>query len=495
MPMRASNIALAQVAEDVDAVERLDLGVEIADAQAELVVVAGQVLGHLLGQRRDQDALVAGGPGPDLGHEVIDLAANGPDLELWVGQAGRADDLLDDAARRSLDLVGAGSRRDVEGLADATLELVEVEGPVVEGRGQAEAVLDEGQLARAVAGVHAADLGDGDVGLVDDGQEVLGEVIEERERRFAGRAAGQVAGVVLDAGAVAELAEHLEVVEGPLLDALGLDGLAEGLEAGDLSGELGLDAGHGRAEGFGGRGEERARVDHDRLEGLADFAEQGVDGQEGLDPAVLELDAVGRVLVAREDLDDIAADAEGAALEVALLALVLDGDELLEEGLPADGLAEGEREAHGVVGLRRADPVDAGDRGDDDDVAAGEQGVRGAEAEPVDLVVDRRFLGDVGVRGGDEGLGLVVVVVADEVLDGVAGEEAAELLVELGGQGLVVGDDQDGAVDLGDDIGHREGLARAGDALEDLVARAGGQARREPVDGLDLVALGGEFGL
>jgi hypothetical protein len=42
---------------------------------------------------------------------------------------------------------------------------------------------------------------------------------------------------------------------------------------------------------------------------------------------------------------------------------------------------------------------------------------------PVDLLVDERVLLDVRVGRGDVGLGLVVVVVADEVVDGVVGEE------------------------------------------------------------------------
>jgi hypothetical protein len=382
----------------------------------------------------------------------------------------------------------------VEGLADAGLELVEIERPVVEGRRQAEAVLDQGQLAGPVAGVHAADLGDGDMGLVDDGQEVPGEIIQQGEGRLAGRAAGQVAGVVLDAGAVAELAQHLEIVKGPLFDAGRFDGLAAGLKEGDLLLELGLDPGRRGAEGLGGRREEGPGVDHDGLEAFADLAEERIDGRDGLDAAVLELDAEGRVGIARKDLDDVAADAERAPLEIGLLALVLDRHEPLEEVLAALGRARVEGEAHRIIGLGGADAVDAGDRGDDDDVAPAEERVRRAETEAIDLVVDGRFLGDVGVRGRDERLRLVIVVIADEVLDGVPGEEAPEFLVELGGQGLVVGDDQHRPVDPGDDVGHGEGLARAGDAFEDLVPRSGRESVGEPVDGLDLVALGDEIG-
>ena len=62
--------------------------------------------------------------------------------------------------------------------------------PVVERGRQPEAVVDQGLLARAVAVVHAADLRDRLVRLVDEGQEVLGEVVEQRVRRRA-RARGR----------------------------------------------------------------------------------------------------------------------------------------------------------------------------------------------------------------------------------------------------------------------------------------------------------------
>ena len=81
-------------------------------------------------------------------------------------------------------------------------------------------------------------------------------------------------------------------------------------------------------------------------------------------------------------------------------------------------------------------------------VAAFEEGARGGEAELVELLVDGGFFFDVEVAGGDVGFGLVVVVVGDEVLDGVAGEEVLELVIELGGEGLVVREDEGGAVGL-----------------------------------------------
>jgi len=63
-------------------------------------------------------------------------------------------------------------------------------------------------------------------------------------------------------------------------------------------------------------------------------------------------------------------------------------------------------------------------------------------------------------------------------------------VVELGGEGLVVREDEGGALDLLDDLGHGEGLAGAGDAEEGLIFFTGGEAGDQLCDGVGLVALG-----
>ena len=67
---------------------------------------------------------------------------------------------------------------------------------------------------------------------------------------------------------------------------------------------------------------------------------------------------------------------------------------------------------------------------------------------PVDLFVDGGVFLDVHVGLGDVGLRLVVIVVADEVLHRVVREELLELAVELGRQGLVVGQTRVGTLSL-----------------------------------------------
>ena len=133
-----------------------------------------------------------------------------------------------------------------------------------------------------------------------------------------------------------------------------------------------------------------------------------------------------------------------------------------------------------LVGAAHA--VDAADRGDDDHVAACEQGRRGGVAQAVDLVVDRRVLLDEGVARRDVRLGLVVVVVADEVLDPIVREELAHLLRQLSGEALVGSEDQRRPLDLLDRPRDRGPLAGAGDA----------EQRLEPVAGTDALGQGGD---
>ena len=64
------------------------------------------------------------------------------------------------------------------------------------------------------------------VALVEEHQRVLRQVVDQRRRRLARRRARQVARVVLDALAVADLLQHLEVEARALLEALRLDQLA-----------------------------------------------------------------------------------------------------------------------------------------------------------------------------------------------------------------------------------------------------------------------------
>src|SRR5439155_10395218 len=130
----------------------------------------------------------------------------------------------------------------------------------------------------------------------------------------------------------------------------------------------------------------------------------------------------------------------------------------------ARALALGEPDGDRAVIDGRAEAVDAGDGRDDHDVAPLEERARRGVAHLVDLLVPRGVLLDVRVAARDVRLGLVVVVVRDEVLDRVVREELFELPVELRGEGLVLGVYQCRQDGDGDDVRHRARLYISGNA-------------------------------
>ena len=138
--------------------------------------------------------------------------------------------------------------------------------------------------------------------------------------------------------------------------------------------------------------------------------------------------------------------------------------------------------------MRIAETVDAGHGGNDQHIPPGQQGCGGGKSQLVQFLVDAGVLLHVGVSAGNVGLRLVVIVVGDEVFDGVVGEKFLELGGQLGGQGLVVGDDQGGPLHFLDDVGHGEGLAAAGNAQQGLVDQAVVDPIHQPLHGLGLVA-------
>ena len=314
--------------------------------------------------------------------------------------------------------------------------------------------------------------------LVHDQQEVGREVVDQGPRPAALLAPGQVAAVVLDAGAVADLAHHLEVEVGALLEARRLQVTPLAGEPGDPLLHLGLDLRDRRQQLVPRRDVVGGGVEVH----LAPLGEHLAGERVDLDDLlhlVAEHVHPDQVLAVRWlDLEHVAAHPEAGARHGRVIALVLQVDQVAQDPVAAIVPADLEVDHRRAVVDRRPEAVDARHRGDDDHVASLEEGAGGVVAQPVDLVVAGRVLLDVGIRPGQVGLRLEVVVVADEVLDRVIGEELAELLVELRGQGLVVRHHQGRLADRLDHLGRSERLARSGGAQQDLVL----QPALHPVD-------------
>ena len=227
------------------------------------------------------------------------------------------------------------------------------------------------------------------------------------------------------------------------------------------------------------------------------LSRQRVEPADPLDGVAPPLDPIAGLLVAREDLERVALDTEGATRAAHVVPLVLDVDEPLHRELERElGAPHGSQELPLVL-LGGAEPVDARDAGHDQDVATGKQRGGGRVPQPLDLVVHRRVLLDVRVRLRDVGLGLVVVVIAHEVLDRVVGEDLPELVGELRAERLVGRDHQGRTLDPFDQVGDRERLPGPGGPEERDLLLPRLDALDQLFDGVRLVPgrteLGGDL--
>ena len=84
MPTSTSNLAKPQVANDLDALDRVDIRMQIAHFDAVLGKIIGQVFGHALGERGDQHALIDLDALVDLRQQVVDLRRRRPHFDLRI---------------------------------------------------------------------------------------------------------------------------------------------------------------------------------------------------------------------------------------------------------------------------------------------------------------------------------------------------------------------------------------------------------------------------
>ncbi len=328
--------------------------------------------------------------------------------------------------------------------------------------------------------------------FVDHQQRVGRQVVEQARRRLARRAAGEVARIVLDALAVADLGHHLDVELGALLQPLRLDQLVRAVQLLQPFLELGLDrfdrVQHGAARGH----VMRAGVDGEARNPAQHAAGERVEQRQVLDLAVEQLDAHGLHLVfGREHVDHLAAHAVAAAPQFVVAALVLQFGQPAQQLALVEAIAAHQVQHHLEVLAGVAEAVDGRHGGDDQRVATLDQRLGRRQPHLFDVLVDAGVLLDVRVARRHVRFRLVVVVVADEIFHRVVREEFLELAVELRGERLVRRQHEGGFLDRLDDVGDGERLARAGDAEQGLRRQAGVEALDQAPDRLGLVAGGG----
>ena len=160
-------------------------------------------------------------------------------------------------------------------------------------------------------------------------------------------------------GAVAELAHHLEVERRALAEPGALEGAALGLELADPLLHLGLDVDDGFLELVVRRDVVGRRVDVGLLALGQELAGQRVELGDPLDLVAEELDPDEGLLGGRLELEGVAADPEPRTAERRVVALVLEVDEVAQDGVAPVLAADPQLEDGRAVVDRGAEAVDA----------------------------------------------------------------------------------------------------------------------------------------
>src|SRR5262249_3348865 len=123
--------AEAKVADDLDALDGVDVRMHVANAHALFVQIFGEVLRHAFRQYGDQRAVAGRSGGAHLADEIVDLGAGRADVDGRIDQPRGTDHLLDEHAAALVELPAAGRRGDCDRLRPHHVPFLEAQGAVV----------------------------------------------------------------------------------------------------------------------------------------------------------------------------------------------------------------------------------------------------------------------------------------------------------------------------------------------------------------------------
>ena len=444
------------------------MNVTALDAQS--IQVFREFLSHAFGQRRDQDPFVFSQGFPNFYDEVVHLMVARPDFNGGVKESCRPNDLLDHDSFGTLQLkIGRGGA-DVDGLVDDAVEFVMGERTVVQSRRESETVVNQRDLPRPVATKHGSNLWHRHVALVNDHQEILGEVVEQAKRPFSWLSSVEIPGIILNPRVKPDFLDHFQIVEGSLIETLGFEKARLLIEKRLLLLQVLLDFPNGGVGGLLAADKQVCRVNRELVKPMQMLPTLRIDGGQPLDFIVPKLHPNSVIGVGQMNVHRVSFHPEVPPFEIGDGPAVQACHQTVEQVVSGDALPHLQLDDVFVKLHRVANAVDARDACHDNHVSAStQQGGRGGQSKLFDFVIDLEVLLDVRVRRRNERLWLVIVVVTDKILHQVVGEEPFELTVQLCSEGFVVAQNQSGTLGFSDDIGHRERLSRTGHAEENLM--------------------------
>ena len=350
--------------------------------------IIGQLLRHPLGKCGDENFVVIFHFFIDLSHQIINLPFHRPHLHLGIQKPGGTDNLLR-PEHFMIFLIFSRRRRHKQHLIHPLLKFREIQWPIVLGRRKSEPVIHQRGLSGLVPGIHSPDLGNRLVGLIDNDQIIISEIVHQRIRRLPRFQPGQMAGIVFNPGAEPGLFHHLNVEIGSLIDPLGLQKLVLAFEILHLLFQLCLNV-FGRLQNpLHGHHIVGSGIKRDMIQLSLDFPGERVDlhNPVNLIPEKLHPDRHIR-FIGRNNLHHIPPHPEGSPVKIHIVPVILHIDQLPQHLVPILLHAGTKGNDHILVVLGTSDTVNTGYAGHDDHVPALGERRGGRKTQPVNLIVD-----------------------------------------------------------------------------------------------------------
>ena len=231
-----------------------------------------------------------------------------------------------------------------------------------------------------------------------------------------------------------------------------------------------------------------ARKNSEEFRLFQNLASQRVNPRNSIDIIAKKLHSISRFTARRKDINHVAFDAKCTARKVDIVTMILNIHQLAQKFVLQTPFAALHRNRQIIIIRRRAQTINAADARHDNHVAPRKQSVGSGMAQAINLFVDSRILFDVGIARSDVSFWLVIIKIADEIMNFVVGEKLFEFAEQLGSESFVVRQNQRRHVPLSDNIRHCKSFTATRHAEQHLLALAVVQTIQQLGDRLRLIA-------
>ncbi len=270
------------------------------------------------------------------------------------------------------------------------------------------------------------------MGLIDHDHQIVREIIHQGFRCRSGRPHSQMTGIILDSAAKAGFTKHFNIEIRSLRNSLCLKQLVLTLEIAHPLFQFLFDILRRPHDLFLGNNIVGCRKNGYMLKFAFYGTGQDIDLTDPVNLISEKFDPHRQIrFVCRNDLDRVSPDPEASPLKIHFVSGILNIDQGTDHLIPILFHSRAKRNHHSHIIIRGTQTVNTGNAGYNNDIPAFNQGCRRRQTQLVDLLIDRRILGNISIRRRYIGLRLIIIVIGNKEFNRIFRKEFLEFAIKL----------------------------------------------------------------